>query len=163
MKKFYVLVPLLLLFLPMASAQELSFETEGKCQEFNVTVHTYDFEPGNYDVKVDVNSDGGRVGEIYDPVGGWQSTMYYVNGALEVKEENGRTYGNATVDISADSRNNLTMFARLRQNDRTWTSEKREVTQNCPERENIESEKFILISLVAVLLILVGVTIYKKR
>jgi len=54
------------------------------------------------------------------------------------------------------------MLARIRQNQRTWDSEEREITQDCPEPEPIPEDLFFLTIMVALLLILVGVTVYKK-
>ena len=162
MKKLMAFLLTLLLLAPLASAQEVTFQTEGECKEFNVTVTATNFEPGNYDVKVDVHDNGQRVGEIYDPVGGWQSTMYYVNGALQVEERNNETHGNTTVEVFAETRDNITMFARIRQNQRTWDSEERQITQDCPKPEPIPEDLFFLASLTALLLILIGVTVYKK-
>lgn len=148
---------------PLVVAQEINFTTEGRCREYNVTVLAENFEPGIYDVKVDVHSDGQRVGEIYDPIEGWQSTMYYVNGALQVEENNNHTEGNVTVEIMTDRQDNVTMFARIRQNERTWTSEKRTIMQECPEPVEPDPEKIILISVIALFLILLGITVYKKN
>ncbi len=162
MKRTVPIILTFLLLIPFASAQEVTFETEGECQEFNVTVTATDFEPGIYDVKVDVHDNGQRVGEIYDPVEGWQSTIYYVNGALQVEERNNETHGNATVEIFAETRNNVTMFARIRQNEQTWDSDERKITQDCPEPEPVPEDVFFLVTLTALMLILVGVTVYKK-
>ncbi|MFP4116378.1 MAG: hypothetical protein ACLFTQ_04265 [Candidatus Aenigmatarchaeota archaeon] len=160
-------VPLILTFLlltPLASAQQVDFQAEGECQEYNVTVLAENLEPGIYGVKVDVHSNGQRAGEIYDPVEGWKSSMYYVNGALEVEKRNNETRGNATVEIFADSKENVTMLAKVRKNEHTkWESEERTIPQDCPEQEPLDPAQFFLATLTALLLILLGVTVYKKN
>lgn len=163
MKRITPLILTFLLLTPLTVAQDLDFRVEGTCQNYNVTVLATDFTPGIYDVKVDVHSQGQRVGEIYDPAEGWKSTIYYLDGALQVEQNNNSPQRNVTVEITAQTRNNITMYARLRRNDKTWTSQEKTITQNCPEPEPISPAKFFLAALAAVLLILVGVTVYKKN
>lgn len=162
--KYKLIVTLLVfyLFVPVVNGQQVTLETEGECREYDVTVLAEDFEPGMYDVKVEVYSDGERVGEIYDPIEGWQSTMYYLEGAIQVEETNNRTTGNATVEVMTEIRDNITMFARLRHGDETWDSEDKEIVQDCPDLEPVEPTIFFAVALLALILISLGVLIYTR-
>jgi len=55
-------------------------------EEFVISLSLVDFDPVNYDVKIEILGAGQRIAQIYDGKD-WKSCYYYVNGALEKNEE----------------------------------------------------------------------------
>lgn len=54
--------------------------------EFSFKIKLIDFPEDNYDVKIDLISDGVRISRIFDS-GKWKSTIYYVNNIIKNNEE----------------------------------------------------------------------------
>jgi hypothetical protein len=159
MKYFILALLVSLVFIPSALAQTVSLDVEGSCMEYNVTVTLRDFEDACYDVKIDVTSTDGRVGEIFDPRQGWKSGFYYVNGDLCVENnESSRTYAVRTTDESV-----LNFFGAARLGGRDWVSGYYTVTQQCATLEEILGfPAFLLAICVAILLVIAGITAYVK-
>ncbi|MFH1364731.1 MAG: hypothetical protein ABIH52_03690 [Candidatus Aenigmatarchaeota archaeon] len=108
---------------------EVSLFIEGTCREYNVTVTLDGFESACYDTKVDVTTDAGRVGRIFDSREGWKSSFFYVKEDLCV--ENGSV--NKTYQIKADTVSPQLNFAgSIRHGSQTWTTGYYEVGQDCP-------------------------------
>jgi hypothetical protein len=148
------------LMLPVAQAQQIALLTDGTCEEYNVTIRLNDFEDGHYDIKIDaLNSDGRRVGEIYDPLKGWKSSYFYVTDAMFVQGED--NYGN--FNIRADTHKNFNITISAKSQSTVWTSDSYEVKQDCPETEITEPPFFFLGLMVAVLLLVVAVALHTKK
>ena len=154
---------LALLFVPLASAQQINLDINGVCREFNVTGIYTNLEKGCYDVKIDVTTKDGRVGEIFDPRLGWKSSFYYIN-------ENFCTEANLVnvhkYRMKADTDYGLLNFIVTLRNstgEQTWNSGYIEYTQDCRNyQEEIDFNIFLLAVFVVVLLIIAGITAYVK-
>jgi len=168
MKKGFIAV-LFLLFLafPVMAIEPpptIWLGIEGTCHEFNVTVSVDMFDYGCYDVKVDVFSpQEGRVGEIYDPVQGWKSSMYYIYDGLCIDAET----SNGTFKVRADTdAEELNFMARLRDTCcgmPTWDSGYYNITQQCDSApEGVGNESMLLVLLLVVLILLGGITFYVR-
>lgn len=156
----YLLIFFIFLFLiPSALAQTVSLDVEGKCREFNVTVTLSSFEDACYDIKIDVTTSDGRVGEIFDPRQGWKSSFYYINEDLCVENnESSKTYV-----LRADTDNpilNFAGFARL--GSRDWVLGYSTVSQDCSTVEDLGFSALLLGAAVVILVLLAGVTAYIK-
>lgn len=140
---------------------DITLSFEGNCREYNVTLVAENFEKGRYDVKVGIISEGGgrSSGRVYDPKQGWKSSYYYVDEVL--RTENGSE--SVTLKVQTDTAENVTMVGKLRKDGRTWKSGEYKISQDCPEPEQMTRPLFLLIVLIAVLVLLVGVTYYRKR
>ena len=79
----------LILLIPGVQGQTVQLDIEGTCQSFNATVSLQAFGPGCYDVKIDVTSLEGRVGEIFNPRQGWTSSFFNVHAGSAVDERIG--------------------------------------------------------------------------
>lgn len=150
----------LLALLPLAQAQQIALLTDGTCVDHNVTIRLNDFEDGLYDVKIDaLNSDGKRVGEIYDPLKGWKSSYFYVTDAMRVEGED--NYGNFR--IRAETRGDFTVVISAKSGSTVWTSDPHTVKQDCPDTEMAEPPFFFLGVMVGVLFLVAAVALYTKR
>ena len=89
MKKIVVLL-ILFYLTQIISAQSINVDYHDKVnsgKEFFVEVELVGFDPGIYDVKIDILGNGNRIAKILNE-GNWKSTYYYVNEA--VKENKGK-------------------------------------------------------------------------
>lgn len=67
---------------------ELNYQSEVECNEnFTITVNAENFDPGTYDVKIDIEDvvTDNRIGKVWNGTK-WISTTYYVNNILTVNE-----------------------------------------------------------------------------
>ena len=155
LKNFFLMFLLYTLTLTsFASAQNISLTIEGECHEFNVTLKAVNLEEGCYDVKIEALSPESN-SEIFDPRKGWKSSFYYV--------DDGYCGGEKTFRIRTDSDQDLNFVAKLRRGQKTISSGYYEVKQNCPEEREMDVEYFFLVSLISILMILIGITIYVKK
>jgi len=135
-------------------------DIQGECREFNVTVSVDMFDYGLYDVKIDVfNPELGRVGEIFDPVQGWKSSVYYINDDLEINE-----YKNSNVFLVRANTyaEELNFICRLRSGNDVWDSEYYNITQSCDNLPYPSNEIILLVSSLVILVLLIGITVYMK-
>jgi len=165
MGKFSIILALFLmvLFLPAAWALEppksITLDINGSCMEYNVTVSPDMFDYGCYDVKIDVTTANGRVGQIYDPMQGWKSSLYYVTDGMCLDQDN----NNATFQIYAATKyEELNFKCKLRAGDKIWESEYYTIQQTCPEPPAESIEVILIVSLIAIVVLLVGITAYIK-
>ena len=89
MKKIVMLL-ILFYLTQIISAQSINVDYLDKVnsgKEFFVEVELVGFDPGIYDVKIDILGNGNRIAKILNE-GNWKSTYYYVNEA--VKENKGK-------------------------------------------------------------------------
>jgi hypothetical protein len=121
----------LLVLLPVVGGEGLSLDIQGECKEYNVTLFLLGFMEGCYDVKIDVTTPAGRVGEIFDPREGWKSSFFYVKGDFCI-EELGIT--NRTYKLRIVSNSGVLNFAAsARSGSRSWSTGYYPVTQDCPQ------------------------------
>lgn len=126
---FIVFLALSLLLMPSVISESLSLEIGGKCGEYNVTIDILGFVPACYDVKVDVTTSEGRVGEIFDPREGWKSSFFYIKEGICLHSENdSRTYTLRT----GDTEEVLNFRGYLRNDSKTWETGFYEIRQDCP-------------------------------
>jgi len=152
-------VPVLILAQSIEPPPNITLDIQGTCREFNVTVSVDTFNYGCYDVKIDVTTPAGRVGQIYDPMQGWKSSIYYVTDGLCLSAD----VSNETFQIYADTDyEQLFFLCKLRQSSSTWESEYFNVTQDCPAAAGGSIEILILVSSLVILILLIGVTMYFK-
>jgi len=149
-------IVLFLVLLPLVSAQDMSVGVYGNCHEFDVRISTRGFEPGCYDVKIDVDTPSGK-GEVYNPESGWKSSYYYINGDYCVQENTSKTY-----KIRTDSDEDFKILVKLRLNTTTLFSDYYNIHQNCPGEKEMPPEYFFLVVLLTILIILIGVVVYVK-
>lgn len=146
-----VTVLLLLLMLPGGLAADLPLAVEGRCREFTA------FVPADRcgDVKVDVTTADGRVGQVYDPRGGWKSSVYFVQ---EVCPQAGQL----EVRVRTETREPHLFFrASLREGEKMVTSDFVTVEQQCLRTEDVTT--FLLPVLVVILLLVAGVVWAGKK
>jgi|GEM_PF-4431431 len=155
--KILFFVSAFLLLIPVALAQELTLEVNGSCIDYNVKLIAEDFEKGCYDVKIDVKTPEGRVGEIYDPNEGWKSSYYYIKDGFCNQESYYKNF-----ELKVGTKKDFSFVASLKSSSRVWTSDYYEVKQNCP-KESLEPENFFLAVLIVVLILLAGITFYVKK
>ena len=55
-------------------------------QEFSFKIKLINFDAGNYDIKIDILSNGIRIAKIFDG-NIWKSTSYYINNIINSNEE----------------------------------------------------------------------------
>ena len=153
------ILPIILFFvlLPLVSAQEMAVGVYGTCHDFNVRISTRNFEPGCYDVKIDVDTPSGK-GEVYDPNKGWKSSYYYINGDYCVEGNATKTY-----KIRTNSDEDFKVLVKLRLNTTTLISDYYNIHQNCPGEKEMPPEYFFLVVLLTILIILIGVVVYVKN
>jgi len=139
----------------------VSLDVAGTCQDYNVTVKLVDFPEACYDVKIDVTTSAGRVGEIFDPREGWKSSFYYVleDFCTTYEPELEKVY-----HLRVSTRDPVLNFrGSVRYGSSTWNSGYAVVTQDCPETVGIlDDHVFWIVSGVAVIIILVGLVLYTK-
>ena len=154
----------LILLIPSVQGQTVQLDIEGTCQSFNATVSLQAFEPGCYDVKIDVTSLEGRVGEIFNPRQGWTSSFFYVQEGLCITEEQANETTNATYELrTPSSLSQMTFTGRVRQDARIWDTSQLTLTQDCPPLSGLPGDStFFLVSLLVVLIILIGIVLYVK-
>ncbi len=170
-KRYYWIVILLVLCIltvpvfvvALEPPPSIMLDINGICKEFNVTVTVDMFDYGYYDVKIDVtNPELGRVGEIYDPVQGWKSSNYYISDGLHVTED----VNSATFHVRANTdEEQLNFLCRLRETTspwKTWDSEYYNINQSCTTFSGWGNELTLLLSLLVVLILLAGITLYLK-
>ena len=56
----------------------------------------------------------------------------------------------------------LNFLGKLQLNSKTWESGYYNITQNCPEQPRLDNEVLLLASLLTILVILAGITLYVK-
>ena len=106
---------LFLLAMPVASAQEMKIiYVQGKCIDYNIKIEAEGLERGCYDLKID--SPDGRVGEVYDPDGGWKSSYYYLKNGYCTGKEN-------VFRFRAKTREDFEIGAKIRDRSQTITTE----------------------------------------
>lgn len=142
-------------------AENIELEIEGNCTNYNATVIARGFKQGCYDTKVDVTSPQGRVGFTYNPRKGWKSSFYYIEDYLCFDPN--QTKERKEVKIKVNTKRNISFKGKLRKNQETWESDYYDIEQNCPKQKPThEAGIVIIISLIALWIILIGITIYHK-
>ena len=89
MKKVILFLFLFLILISFISAQNISLGYPEKVElekEFKITLSLTDFSQDNYDVKMDMISNGKRIAELLNN-GEWRSTYYYFLGGINENEE----------------------------------------------------------------------------
>ena len=157
MKKIVMLL-ILFYLTQIISAQSINVDYLDKVnsgKEFFVEVELVGFDPGIYDVKIDILGNGNRIAKILNE-GNWKSTYYYVNEA--VKENKGKFnlivedyVGSADIEIkirktvSSSAKTfggyNIEFVENENSNDETNSSnEKYDLEENKIEKKNIIPE-----------------------
>jgi len=155
--KFKILpIILFFVFVPLVSAQEMAIGVFGNCHDFTVKISTQNFEPGCYDVKIDINSPTGK-GEVYNTEKGWQSSYYYIKGDYCTQGNTSKSY-----KIRVNTDNDFKFLVKLKLNTTTLISDYYNVHQNCPGEKEIKPEYFFLVVVSSILIILSGVVVYVK-
>ena len=152
MKHLPVLLLILSVPLVLAQSEKIVIEIEGTCINYNVTVSSDSLETGCYDVKINVRSPDGRIGEIYDPVEGWKSSFYYIKNGICSREKVFR--------LRVKSQKDFAVSAILKRGSRTWESDEIAVKQKCPE--GMKPPEFFLWVLIVVLVLVAGISLYVK-
>jgi hypothetical protein len=149
-------------FFVKAVSQNISMSIQGKCKEYEVTLVLENFEIACYDVKIDVTTPAGRVGEIYDPRQGWKSSFFYIREDFCVEVANETL--NKTYHVRANTISPKLYFAGLvRHGSSTWETGFQEVTQECPEIPKGQIDPiFWLVVLVVMVVILAGLVAHAK-
>lgn len=152
--KEFLFIFVVLLVLPVAIAEPVDLEIEGRCRHYNVTIKN--LSPGCYDVKIDITNQNGRVGEIFDPKVGWKSSFFY---AKEICTEN-----EITVETRVLTGDRILYFKGfLKSGSMEWESKYYTITQSCPVKKFVMDDfMFLSIVLVVILLLLIGVVLYVK-
>ena len=153
------LLPLIMLVLvPLASAQSVSLDVQGSCREFNVTVTLADFGEGCHDVKIDVTTPAGRVGRIYDPRSGWKSSIYYVNEGFCVSDgENASRIFHVFADTSY---NELSFKGSVRHGSLTWDTGYYDIRGSCPVVETLDDIEVMFVLIIAIEIIVLGYVLW---
>ena len=84
MKKILIFIFVFAFLISPILAQEISldFPSEAGIQEeFEIKMFLIEFDPGIYDVKIDILEGGNRIAKIYDGTS-WASTYYYVSESI---------------------------------------------------------------------------------
>ncbi len=147
-----------------ALSQEVSMGIEGECMDYNVTVFLDGFGTGCYDVKIDVTTPAGRVGEIYDPREGWKSSFYYVNEGFCIQEDTNQTENKTFLLRATTSSGQISFSGTVRHGSVTWNTGYHDIVQDCPSSSPMimTDQQFFLAILSVVLVILAGLVIYKR-
>lgn len=89
MVRGFIVLILILFSIALVSAQNITLNYPGEVeanQEFSFSVLLSDFDPGSYDLKIDLlDSNGTRVAKILNN-GEWKSTYYYITNAISNNE-----------------------------------------------------------------------------
>ena len=154
----------LILLIPSVQSQSAELDIEGTCQSFNATVSLQAFGPGCYDVKIDVTSPEGRVGEIFNPRQGWTSSFFYVKEGICITEEQANETANATYELrTPSSPTQMTFTGRVRQDARVWDTNQLTFTQDCPPLSGLPGDSTVFLTAALVMLIiLIGIVLYVK-
>lgn len=143
-------------------AKDFTLEIEGKCMDYNITVSGR-LEEGCYDVKIDVTTPAGRVGEIFDLREGWKSSFFYVKEAFCIGKEEANKTVNETFHVRANTPSGTLHFAgKLKSGSETLESGFYELEQDCPELPVREDGFAIVVTLVVIVILLAGITLYVK-
>jgi hypothetical protein len=149
---------------PAVLAQDLTLEINGTCREFSVTVLADGFDHGCYDVKIDVTTHNGRVGEIFDPMQGWKSSVYYNYDALCINDD----VTSATFQVRAlTDQETLNFLGKLRKTCcgmPTTQSSYYNITQDCSDStpQPVGNETLLVVSLLVVLILIAAITLYMR-
>jgi hypothetical protein len=161
MKILFVLVVSALVLIPGVSGEgeALGMDIQGVCRNYNVTLSLYGFPEGCYDVKIDVTSPAGRVGEIFDPREGWKSSFFYIREGFCVEESEGVVKN--IYRLRTDSSSGVLNFAgSLRFGSRSWQTGYYSILQDCPEGFDEAGPAFWLGVLLALVVIASGLVFY---
>jgi len=154
---FGFFLALLLFSQGLVAGQNVSLEIQGQCMGYNVTVKTQGLGEGCYDVKIDVTTPAGRVGEIFDPRQGWKSSFFFVNEGLCIGGQNTSTF-----QVRAGTTQDLNFAGSLRFGSKTWDTGFYEIKQNCPITAGQDYQAFWIAALLAILVLVAGITLYVK-
>ncbi|MFH1977884.1 MAG: hypothetical protein ABIJ92_00995 [Candidatus Aenigmatarchaeota archaeon] len=150
-----------LLILPSVNAhiEQLSSTIEGDCREYNVTVVPHGFTENCYDVKIDVTSTRGRVGEIFDSREGWKSSFFYVSNDLCISDSE---VFEKTYQVRADDSEILNFKTTIRFGEKLWSTEYYEITQGCPELVEGDDKEFWISTGIVLIVLLASIVYYVK-
>ncbi|MFH1445249.1 MAG: hypothetical protein ABIF08_02080 [Nanoarchaeota archaeon] len=165
--RYLISVIVLFLIIPVVSAEtNVVPYIEGNCMDYNVSAtaladegRVSQLEEGCYDIKVDITTPNGRVGEIYDPKEGWKSSYYYVNEiCISAGDE-------ITVQTRASQDPVLNFKVTLKSGSSQWESKYQEVVQDCPSAwfDETPIEYFLLPVLLSAVIMFAVIVLYVKK
>ena len=148
---------MIFLFLPCVLAQDITLEIEGSCADYNVTVIATGFEESCYDLKIDITTIEGRVGEIFDPWQGWKSSYFYIKEGFCVGTED--EIRSESYKVRTDSKEKLNFLAKLKHDSKVWDTTYYEVEQDCLKADD---DSLFLVSLIVILILSSLIMFYVK-
>jgi len=167
---------LLLPTLAFAQSQvrdKVTLNITGNCSNYQAFLSAHKLPPQCYDVKVDVTSPGGRVGEVYDPRSGWQSSFFYVKDHICPASEQSNTSVSFNTSVKLrvpHSARDISFRGKLRpstESGPTYETRPHDLTQNCPQQsptsQELLPEEITIVSLLVMIVLLAGLAYYRRR
>ena len=157
-----ILVPLmvsLLFLIPSVLSQSIALDITGICRDYNVTMITRDFDPGCYDVKIEITTSDGRIGKIFDPRAGWKSSIYYIDQAFCIENEN-QILNSEYQLIAETSSKQLYFRGSIRRGSKIWTTEYYEIENKCSQYDPIDNMVVLFIAILSIEIIILGLVLY---